>query len=406
MKKTAALCICLSCLSLFAPAAATEFRWADVYRSGPVKLSPDPVFGKGVDWGSFLFEAFRDIAVADDGTIFMVNGREHTIHKFDPSGRKVLTFSQKGQGPGDVMNPDHPSLLDDRYLVVGEYASNRRISLFDLDGHFVRVLKTERPVFGVVALTGTKIAYLARQHEAGAGGPTQGIASVPTTIRVVLKDIETGVEQVLLSRASRAKFIMHDRLGATSLGGDNEGTVFLTRTGDGCLAVGIGNSPEIEIYDTEGRRVRSFALEKSPQPATPDFIARYKKDVIASLKKQFEKMPPLLSALPEIERLDFSLCFDEPLRIFTDLMTDADGNFLFFLRPENPDEPGLDFAAYSPQGRLIAETRLDPGPFEVDIDYRFRRLCFAKGGLICLAPLKDDEDELPVLFRVVPAAAK
>ncbi len=85
-------------------------------------------------------------------------------------------------------------------------------------------------------------------------------------------------------------------------------------------------------------------------------------------------------------------------------MTDADGNFLFFHLADDPGEPSLSFSVYSPQGQFIAETRLDPGPFEMSIDSRFRLLRFAKSGLIGLAVLKDDADQLPVLFRVVPGA--
>jgi hypothetical protein len=45
---------------------------------------------------------------------------------------------------------------------------------------------------------------------------------------------------------------------------------------------------------------------------------------------------------------------------------------------------------------------LDPDAFDIEIDRRFRRLSFAKAGLIGLAPLKTDEDRPPVFFRVVP----
>jgi hypothetical protein len=401
MKKISIICLCLS---LLAPAMAAEFRWADVYKAGPVKLIPDPAFGKGVDWGSFLFESFKDLAVADDGTIFMANSRENTIHKFDPSGKKVLTFGQKGQGPGDLESPNCPSVLDGKYLVVGEYATNRRISLFGLDGRFHKLLKAERPVYDVAALGGTKIAYVSRQFEQGdTGQKTAGVMLTPMTIRVVLKDIETGAEQVILTRTVQQKFIQINR-GPTISFGDNMtgGGLFLARTSDGRLAVAVANSPQIEIFDGGGRRVGSFAIAKTAQPATSDFIARYKNNQVEGMRKQWAKIPTLLNALKDIEGYDFSQFFDEPLPIFTDMTTDADGNFLFFLRPENPGEPGLEFCAYSPGGELIAETRLDPGLFKVSLDQRFRCLRFAKAGLIGLAPLKADADELPVLFRVVP----
>lgn len=406
MKKFAIISVCL--FHALAADSANEFRWADVYKAGSIKLSPDPTFGKGVDWGSFLFERFKEIAVADDGTIFMTNNREHTVHKFDSSGRKVLTFGRKGQGPGDFVNPSSPSVMDGKYVVVGEYATNRRISLFDFDGKFVKLLKTERPVFDVVGLTGLKIAYLARQSEQDAGGRNKGgVLLMPTTIRVVLKDIESGSEQVLLTRTIQEKFIQINRgplisIGDVTTGGD----ALLARTANGCLAVGIASSPQVKIYNKDGKQSRIITLNKTSQPATPDYIARYKKYLIAGLRKQWEKMPTLLNAVRDIEKIDFSLFFGGPLPIFNDMQIDADGNFLFFLRPKNPGDSALNFAVYSPEGTAIAESRLDTGPFTINIDYRFRCLRFAKGGLIGLAPLKDDEDQFPVLFRIIPDQAK
>lgn len=240
-----------------------------------------------------------------------------------------------------------------------------------------------------------------------AGQPNSGILITPMTIRVVLKDIEMGTEKVIFTRTVQQKFIQINRGPTISFGFNwTGGGVSLARTSDGCLAVAVANSAQIEIYDGGGERVRSFTIAKTARPATSNCIARYKKAQIEGIRKQWENIPDLRNAVKDIEGYDFSKFFDEPLPIFTDMQIDADGNFLFFLSPEDPGEPGLDLYACSSGGELIAETRLDPGPFEVRIDQRFRRLRFAKTGLIGLARLKDDADELPVLFRVVPGAIK
>jgi len=404
MKKISTICLCLS---FIVPSfAATEFRWADVYKAGPVKLVPDPSFGKGVEWGSFLFESFKDIVVASDGTIFMANGREHTIHKFDPTGKKILTFGQKGQGPGDFDGPGSPSLLDEKYLVVSEYALNRRISLFDLDGRFFKLLIAQRPVYDVVALTGTKIAYIAKQFEQETKDRNPGVRSMPMTIRVVLKDIDTGNEHVVLSRSVTQKMIMLSSGGAMSFGDNMSGNVLLARTADGNLAVGDTNSPQIEVYNPDGKLLRSFTLKNPPRPVTPEYLARYKSVQLAPMLERLKKLPSAKAGYNELERLDYAQLFNANLPYFIEMMNDADGNFLFFHLADDPGEPSLTFSAYSPEGKLIAETRLEPGPFEVSIDYRFRLLSFAKSGLIGLAVLKGDADQLPVLFRVVPAMEK
>ena len=390
-------------IGLWSTSAETAVRWADVYKSGPLKIQPDPSFGKGVDWGGFLFESYKDIVVADDGTMFMANSREHTIHKFDPAGRLVLTFGKRGQGPGDLESPGSPSLLDGKYLVVSEYATSQRISLFDLNGRFYKLLKTQRPVHDMVALAGTKIAYLSQQFEAGgtAAGKT-GAMSMPSTIRVIIKDIENGNEQVILTRKMQADFIRLASGMTLSFGNDQRGNVFIARSGDGNLAVGVSNSPNIEIFDLEGKPLRSFSLKGQARPATPDYIARFKKTHLAGMQTQSQRSPSVLRTIGELESIDYAFLFDRTLPYYADLLTDADGNFLFFSYGENPGQSAMDFSVYSPQGQFLGETRLDPEAFDIEIDRRCRRLCFAKAGLIGLAPLKTDEDKAPILFRVVP----
>lgn len=390
--------------SFAAASAAAEIRWAEVYKAGPVKLVPDPGFGKGEDWGSFLFESSKDIAVAADGSIFMANSREHTIHQFDPSGKKVLTFGRKGQGPGDLETPGSPSILDEKYLVVSEYALNRRISLFDLNGRFFKLFTAQRPVYDVVALTGTKIAYLAKQFEQESKDRNPGVRSMPMTIRVVLKDIETGAENVVLSRTVTQKMIMLSSGGSMSFGDNMVGDILLARTNDGNLAVGDTNSPQIVVYGIDGKVLRSFELKKPPRRVTPEYLDRYKTVKLAPMLERLKKLPSVKPAYDELARLDYSQLFNENFPYFIEMRTDADGNFLFFQVADDPGKSNLDFSVYSPQGEFLADTRIDPGPFEVNIDYRFRCLSFAKTGLIGLAVLKDDADQMPVLFRVVPGA--
>jgi len=382
-----------------------EIRWADVYKAGPIKLSPDRSFGKDVDWGSILFDSNKDIAVADDGSIFVINSRDHNIHKFDPSGKKVLTFGKRGQGPGDFEYPASPCILDGKYLVVGEYALNRRISLFDLNGRFYKLLKAQGAVYDVVALTGTKIAYRSQQSGGqGAGQGKPGYFAVPMTVRVAIKDIETGTEKVILTRTFSTKFFMTKTNITFNFGMDLAGGIYIARMADGNLAVGISNSPQVEIYDRDGKLLRTFAVKTPARPATAEYIALYKKAQIAALQKEAEKAAPIRAALVEIESADTSALFEKTLPYYGDIISDADGNILFIEMPDKPGQPARGFSAYSPQGELIAESRLDVEAF--DINFRFSRLCFSKAGLFGLGSLKGDEDEQPVLFRVVPGPGK
>ena len=138
------------------------------FEKGVIDVRPDADFGQGTDWAKFIDNECVALAVAGDGSVFLAQQRAHTVHKFDRSGRLVRSFGRQGQGPGDFRFPQYLSILDHRFLVVGEQAESRRISLFDLDGRFVRLVKTGQAPFNVLALRDGVIAYVAKSFPARA----------------------------------------------------------------------------------------------------------------------------------------------------------------------------------------------------------------------------------------------
>ncbi|MFW6128679.1 MAG: 6-bladed beta-propeller [Candidatus Aminicenantaceae bacterium] len=151
----------LSLIGLFSLASTgNQPEVKDVYKTGIIILKNTPGFGEKTDWDTFFYNTHTDITVAPDGSIFAASSRQHKVFKFDSNGNLIKSFGQKGQGPGDFNVPGDLSILDEKYLVVGKYAGNHRISLFDLEGHFVKVLKTTKSVHYPLALKDGKIAYV------------------------------------------------------------------------------------------------------------------------------------------------------------------------------------------------------------------------------------------------------
>ena len=133
----------------------------DIYKSGKLKLVPDPNFGKGTEWDIYFPQGIHDIAFAKDGSFFATglgNKACHCVYKFDKNGKFIKKIGRKGRGPGDLYGPGDLSILDNKYLLVGEYPSTRRISVFDLNGNFVKIIKTRESVFDVVGLKNNIVA--------------------------------------------------------------------------------------------------------------------------------------------------------------------------------------------------------------------------------------------------------
>ncbi len=124
-----------------------------------IELIPDPNFEFEEEEDEVLFYDYaKSVAVAPDGSIFVSNSLQHNVIKFSPNGDIVKTFGQKGQGPGDFLHPYSVTILDDKYLIIKDYVTSRRISVFDLNGNYVKIIKTKKNRHGCLALKNNKIA--------------------------------------------------------------------------------------------------------------------------------------------------------------------------------------------------------------------------------------------------------
>ena len=380
-----------------AVAAPAGPRWAELYRIGELTVVPDPSFGRGVDWEAMVFDGFQDIAVGPDGSIFVANSRRDNIQKFDPTGKLVLTFGKRGQGPGDLQTPGSPCILDGKILVVSEYALLHRISLFDLNGKFLKTLKTERPVYDVVPLRANRIAYLSLKSSQATGARAAGVGSFPMDFRVTVKDVATGVEREAWKGTGSSEFVRLAGGGSLSWGSSMKGAPFIAATAEGDLAVGFSSAARIEIFSPQGEPLRGFALEIPAVPVLPEAVVRFKTAVLRDMDEEGAGRPK--SERDAVAKADLALFFSEVFPLYRDLRVDSDGNFLFFLWDDEFGRGPIRIAAYSPLGRPIARWELKPGDFDLSIDSRFRRLQFSSVGLIGLGPLKADPYVSPRLFR-------
>jgi DNA-binding beta-propeller fold protein YncE len=111
-----------------------------------MKFSPDGkllmtlgkpgIAGDGPD----MFNAPSDIYVTADGTIFVADGHggdtNARIVKFDRNGKFIKAWGKKGTGPGEFDQPHGLAMDSGGRLYVADRA-NSRIQIFDQDGKFL-----------------------------------------------------------------------------------------------------------------------------------------------------------------------------------------------------------------------------------------------------------------------------
>jgi sugar lactone lactonase YvrE len=106
--------------------------------------------GEAGDWneatGSHKLNQPNDIAIADNGDVFVVQGHtpgpmgDPRVLKFDKDGKFIKSWGGKGSGPGQFQVA-HGIAIDAKGLVWVADRENQRIQLFDQDGKFVREVK-------------------------------------------------------------------------------------------------------------------------------------------------------------------------------------------------------------------------------------------------------------------------
>jgi len=84
------------------------------------------------------------IAFNSKKELFVTDTGAHNIKVFDAEGRFLKVIGREGQGPGDLSLPSGIT-FNGTYIIVWELG-NRRFSIFNEDGEFIRHLQSKEPV--------------------------------------------------------------------------------------------------------------------------------------------------------------------------------------------------------------------------------------------------------------------
>ncbi|MBC7361421.1 MAG: 6-bladed beta-propeller [Candidatus Aminicenantes bacterium] len=103
------------------------------------KFPEDGLQTKAVPW----------IDVDSNGNIFAVGNREHSIFKFSPEGKLLLTFGGWGQGPGELQWPAWISINNEFNQIF--IIDNIGISIYDSEGKFIQKIRTFIPPLSLCA---------------------------------------------------------------------------------------------------------------------------------------------------------------------------------------------------------------------------------------------------------------
>jgi len=363
------------------------------YKKGTITINSSIGFASDIDDEVPLYNAGPYIAISSDGTIYVTNCEMHCILVFDSMGKYKRKIGVRGVGPGDLYYPAQISILDDKYLVVQEYALSRRISIFSLSGSFIKIIKTPRASFNALSLKNNRIAYLSFKHRSENKKQWEKtslyIIDIQTNQELLINSVELP-DTNTINISSSVKF---------GFGTNNGGCMMISRTIDGDLLAGISNSKIMTIYSLSGQVKKTFELKLNCLKVTDDYIEKFKASALRAImvdgKGKLSK-----SFVNKIKEYPFEKMFLEYLPYYKGFQVDGQGNILVFPEDDFSDDNKICFQVYSPEGQFVCETKIDDGSFNINDSQPAKNLYFTKNGIIGLLRIRDSEDDEKRLVKV------
>jgi sugar lactone lactonase YvrE len=92
-----------------------------------------------------LFESAHSLTIDTTGNLWVTDSAAHTVHKFGPDGRALMTLGRKGvagdNAARDLFNqPNHVALAPNGDVYVSDGYVNARVVHFTKEGQFVRII--------------------------------------------------------------------------------------------------------------------------------------------------------------------------------------------------------------------------------------------------------------------------
>jgi hypothetical protein len=113
-----------------------------LYPSEALRLEEDLTIGETGGGKDYAFNKAWFIAVDEAGAIYVMDQGDTCVKVFDESGKYLRSIGRKGEGPGELQNPNGIHIINGQRLVFEDFI--RSLSTFSTEGRFIGSLSTAK----------------------------------------------------------------------------------------------------------------------------------------------------------------------------------------------------------------------------------------------------------------------
>jgi hypothetical protein len=355
MRKIPVLFCLASCFAFLAIAVpATDHSLAELYKTGTIRFVPEITITDKAMAGKDFFSLLLDLAIDDKGCLYVTDYQADNIKKFDAQGKFIKTIGKAGQGPGDFNGPGSIEFSKGRLYVLE--GMNLRISILNADGSFIKSTATPFDKGYWLEMKALPDGRLVIQKEFTDRNNLD--ASQEFSLELFTADLEY-IKTIYQRQVRRNKYIREPRF-TKNIPIPYASSVYWDVNPDGKIIIGYSEKFDIEIYDPDKGKIKSFSHPFTPVEVTAADKKRYF-DGISVTTTTDTGTRTVKQGAPDyiVNNAEFPRFFPP----FRSLKTDVQGNIWIIPWTSASQASVPCFLAFQPDGKFINLVKLEDQGF-------------------------------------------
>ena len=260
---------------------------------------------------NYIFYRLRDIQVATDGNIYVLDSGNQRLQVFDKDGKYLRTIGKRGQGPGEFNTPTQLQLDDETGNIFVKDSMLRKIIIFEKEGkyidkdiHLVELLRdfyldSDRCIWGIFSLPGID---------------SRSIKKVTLTGKVekTFTEIPYHIQRIVISLTKEG----NPGMGAYFVNTGYEDDLFISKVDNHTFVYGHSKKYELVAVDKSGKTLFIIRKDESPIKITKTDRGRIEDRIKWDIKKDGHLVPEISLEFPDYKPYFYSIITDDISRIY------------------------------------------------------------------------------------------